>query len=86
MKTAVQKIEIKLNEADLARIKHLQSELHIRRKAELVRLALIRLEGTLKGEKDIVCAIKGYTELPETEKENAGVLKASLETIMAEDW
>ncbi len=86
MGTLTQHAGISLNQDDLARIKHLQAELHIRQKTDLVRLALLKLEEAVIREKEVARAIKGYADFPESEKETASFLKISMENIGHEDW
>ncbi len=86
MKTSTQRIEINLSDEDMARIKHLQTELHIRQKTALVKLALLKLEEAVKKEKEINRAIKGYAKFPESEEEIEPFLKLSVGTIEPEDW
>jgi len=86
MKTSTQRIGISLGDEDLARIKHLQTELHIRQKTALVRLALLKLEEAVKKGKEVDRTRKGYAKFPESEEETKAFLKLSLGTIAPEDW
>ncbi len=86
MKTSTKRIEISLSDEDMVRIKHLQTELHIRQKTALVRLALLKLEESLKKENETDRAIKGYAKFPESEEKMEPFLKLSVGTIELEDW
>ena len=80
MKTANQRVELILNDEDLSRIKHLQAQLHLHQKADLVKLALLKLEESLIKEKTstkgIIQELYGFTKGSKLTSEAFSQMKA----------